>query len=68
MAEPSDYQPREFGQAHAGSTITLRATEEIWVQVTGRNNELLLTRIMGPGDVYHVPDRPGLVLMTSNRA
>ena len=66
VAESSDYQPREFGQANAGSTITLRAVEEIWVQVTGENNELLLTRILGPGDVYHVPDRPGLVLMTSN--
>ncbi len=66
VAEPSDYQPREFGRSNAGSTITLRAIEEIWVQVTGENNELLLTRILGPGDVYHVPDRPGLVLMTSN--
>lgn len=66
VAEPSDYQPREYGQANTGSTITIRAVEEIWVQITGENNELLLTRILGPGDVYHVPDRPGLVLMTSN--
>ncbi len=66
VIEPGDYLPRVFGQANAGSTITLRAREESWVQVTGENNELLLTRILRPGDVYHVPDRSGLMLMTGN--
>ena len=55
-----------FGQANAGSAITVRAREESWVQITGDNNELLLTRILRPGDIYHVPDREGLMLMTGN--
>lgn len=66
VIESADYRPREYGQANADSTITLRALEESWVQVTGRNNELLLTRILRPGDVYHVPNRSGLMLMTGN--
>ena len=66
VIEASDYLPREFGQANTGSIITLRAREESWVQVTGENNELLLTRILRPGDVYHVPNRAGLTLMTGN--
>ena len=66
VVEPSDYIPQVFGQANAGSAITLRAREESWVQVTGANNELLLTRILRPGDIYHVPDREGLMLMTGN--
>ena len=66
VVEPSDYLARVFGQANAGSAITLRAREESWVQVTGANNELLLTRILRPGDIYHVPDREGLMLMTGN--
>jgi cytoskeletal protein RodZ len=66
MIASSDYLPRVFGQANVGSTITLRALEESWVQVTGINNELLLTRILRPGDIYHVPNRPGLMLMTGN--
>ena len=66
VIEASDYRPREFGQANTGSIITLRAREESWVQVTGENNELLLTRILRPGDVYHVPNRAGLTLMTGN--
>ena len=64
--ESTDYAPREFGLVNSGSTIRLRARLESWVQVTGADNELLLTRILRPGDVYHVPDREGLVLMTGN--
>ena len=64
--EPTEYVPREYGRANAGSTIRLRAQQESWVQVTGADNELLLTRILRPGDIYYVPDRPGLVLMTGN--
>jgi len=62
----ADYVPRSFGQGSAGSRIEIRAEAESWVQVTGVDNELLLTRILRPGDVYHVPDQPGLVLMTGN--
>ncbi len=60
------YVPREFGMANVGSTIRLRAQLESWIQVTGADNELLVTRILRPGDIYHVPDRPNLVLMTGN--
>ncbi len=62
----AEYVPRVFGQGNVGSRISVRAVQESWVQVTGVDNELLLTRILRPGDVYHVPDRPGLVLMTGN--
>lgn len=61
-----DYAPRVFGQGNANARIVIRAKEESWVQVTGRDNELLLTRILRPGDRYLVPDRPGLKLMTGN--
>jgi len=60
------YVPREFGLANADSTIRLRAQLESWIQITGADNELLVTRILRPGDIYHVPDRPNLVLMTGN--
>lgn len=63
-----DYVPRVFGRGNVGSRIQVRAKEEVWVQVTGADDELLLTRILRPGDVYHVPDRSGLVLMTGNAA
>lgn len=65
-AAVAEYVPRVFGQGNVASRISVRALQESWVQVTGIDNELLLTRILRPGDVYHVPDRPGLVLMTGN--
>lgn len=65
-AAVADYVPRVFGQGNVASRISVRAVQESWVQVTGVDNELLLTRILRPGDVYHIPDRPGLVLMTGN--
>ena len=58
--------PRVYGQANTDARIQLRATEESWIQITGPGNELLLTRILKPGDVYLVPNRPGIVMMTGN--
>lgn len=58
--------PRIYGQANTDARVRLRATEESWIQITGPGNELLLTRILKPGDVYLVPNRPGIVMMTGN--
>ncbi len=66
VVELTAYVPRVFGAGNAASRVEVRAELETWIQVTGENNELLLTRILRPGDVYHVPDRPDLVMMTGN--
>ncbi len=58
--------PRVIGQAGSKSRVRLRATAESWVRVTGPDNELLLEKTLYPGDVYHVPDRPDLMLTTGN--
>jgi len=62
----SGYVPRVFGRANVDARIRLRASQEAWVQITGTDNELVLTRILRPGDVYLVPNKPGLTLMTGN--
>jgi len=46
-------------------TIELRAKSDSWIQV--RDGEgLLLTRLLRQGEVYRVPNRDGLTLMTGN--
>jgi cytoskeleton protein RodZ len=45
--------------------IELRAKSDSWIQVRD-GNELLLTRLLREGEVYQVPDRQGLTLMTGN--
>ncbi len=60
------YRPQTFGASNRNVRVVLRARSESWVQIQGANNELLLTRMLRPGDSYHVPNRTDLVLMTGN--
>lgn len=45
--------------------IELRATSDAWIQVRA-GDQLLLTRLLRKGEIYRVPDRTGLTLMTGN--
>ena len=62
----TDSQHTIYGTPGAGSRIELRAIAETWVQVTAPDGVAVLTHILLPGDVYHVPDRDDLMLDTGN--
>lgn len=62
----TDSQHTVYGTPGAGSRIELRAIAETWVQVTAPDGVAVLTHILLPGDVYHVPDRDDLILDTGN--
>jgi len=64
--DAAGYVPRVFGAGNEDARIVLVADSESWVQVRATSGELLLTRVLRPGDRYLVPDRPGLVMMTGN--
>lgn len=55
-----------YGAANGASRIQLRATQDSWLQVRERSGEILFTRTLKPGEVYRVPDRPGLRVRTGN--
>lgn len=55
-----------FGEANVDARIVIRAIDESWVQVREEGGELVLTRVLRPGDTYRVPNRPGLTLLTGN--
>ena len=58
---------RVFGNTTAQARIQLRATQDSWIQVRDTStNELLFTRVLRPGDVYRVPDKPGIRVRTGN--
>lgn len=59
-------QPRIYGVSNGASRIQIQATQDSWVQVRDGNGDLLLTRVLRPGDIYRVPDRPGLRMVTGN--
>ncbi len=46
-------------------TIELRAKSDSWIQVRD-GDDLLITRLLRQEEVYRVPDRDGLTLMTGN--
>ncbi len=62
----SGYVPRVFGAGNEDARVVLIAESDSWVQVRATSGELLLTRVLRPGDRYLVPDRSGLVMMTGN--
>lgn len=47
--------------------IEVRASQPSWIQVRDEvANSMLVTRLLRPGDVYKVPNRKGLTLLTGN--
>ncbi len=63
---PSERGSRISGEGDRETRMVVRAKTESWVQIMGTDGELLLTRILRPGDRYLVPDREDLFLMTGN--
>ncbi|MDG2319479.1 MAG: DUF4115 domain-containing protein [Rhodospirillaceae bacterium] len=61
----SDSEEPETGAVDEDLTIELRAKLDSWIQVRD-GDDLLLTRLLRQGEIYTVPDRNGLTLMTSN--
>jgi len=63
-------EPPDGGMASVAdpaARIVLRAKSESWVEVReAQTNSLLAARLLKTGDVYRVPDRPGLRLVTGN--
>lgn len=58
--------PRTFGLTNQDARVRLRATQETWVQVRGPDGEVLLTRVLRPGESYLVPNRDGVRMVTGN--
>lgn len=55
-----------YGRGNVDTRIILRATQDSWVQVRDRNEDLLFTRVLRAGDSYQVPNQTGLTLLTGN--
>ncbi len=61
-----DIEPRIYGSENTDARVIVRATQDSWVQVRDGEDSLLLTRLLRAGDVYRVPNRPGLTMLTGN--
>lgn len=52
--------------ANTSADIKLYAKSDSWVQIRGKDGQVVLMRILRTGDTYDVPKEPGLTLMTGN--
>lgn len=46
--------------------VVLQATQSSWVQVTDASGNVVVKKVLRPGERYYVPDEPGMKLVTSN--
>lgn len=68
-AKPADAAaPDAAGASPAGDTrVALRAaSDDCWVQVREMDGQLLLSKLLRKGEVFRVPNRPGLSLTLGN--
>jgi cytoskeleton protein RodZ len=65
-ASSGPLEAQVYGRGNVDTRIVLRATQDSWVQVRDRNEDLLFTRVLRAGDSYQVPNQPGLTLLTGN--
>ncbi len=63
---PNAAEPTQYGDASAASRILIRSRSAAWVEITEPDGNVLLTRLLRPGDSFQVPDRPGITLVTGN--
>jgi hypothetical protein len=58
-------QTANAGEPAPADVVELRAKADSWIQLRD-GQELLLTRLLRKGEVFRVPERGGLTLMTGN--
>jgi cytoskeleton protein RodZ len=59
-------EPQVYGEEGDDVRVMLRALQDCWVQVREESGNLILTRVLRPGDVYRVPNRENLTLLAGN--
>ncbi len=52
---------RVFGSSDAKVRVVLKAIRPIWLLIEDGKNNRVATQLLNAGDMYRVPDRPGLV-------
>ena len=66
ISDDNGYVPRVYGRTHADSRVEIKAVAETWIQVESAGGEVLITRILLPGDIYRVPNRDDVTLDSGN--
>jgi len=52
--------------AKPANRIVLEITDSSWIEIKNASGAAILRQVLKPGDIYLVPDEPGLVMATGN--
>lgn len=63
---PGPPESATFGGENEDSRVLINATAMSWVQVRDDAGNLVMTRVLQPGESYRVPNRSGLQMVTGN--
>jgi cytoskeleton protein RodZ len=63
-ATPVPDQAHVYGLANGETRIVISAIKDSWIQVRDKDQKPLFTRELHAGDIYHVPNQPGLTMKT----
>lgn len=64
---PPPADPKVIGAENVNSRIQIKAVgDECWIQIRELDGQMLQSRLLRDGDLYLVPNRPGLTLMVGN--
>jgi len=55
-----------FGVTNGPARIVIRATGTSWIEIRDAQEKQLFNRVMQAGEIYRVPEKPGLLLGTGN--
>lgn len=65
-ASPVLPQGKVYGERNKAPRVILRAVQPIHLLVQGADNTLYISKTLQPGDIYQVPNLPGLKLTTED--
>jgi cytoskeleton protein RodZ len=55
---------RSFGAENEDSHVVLKAKAPVWLRIEDTSGNVVMTQMLNTGDIYKVPNRPGLVALS----
>jgi cytoskeleton protein RodZ len=65
-SKKDDGKKQIYGDPDAASHLIIRATQSSWITITDASGKTIFDHVLKAGDIYKVPNKPGLSLTTGN--
>ncbi len=55
-----------YGSEDPNARLVIKATDNVWVRIEDSRGQVLMTQGLKKGDIYRVPDQPGLTIIAKD--